>query len=423
MQVRETVRVARGVRVDLRGRVSRGLVLRRCEGHTATKLNRVYRPESGQGLEGFSGSLFVDPDQTGDVMAPTRPPFHKLRFGSARSMVRVICVRVAAILARISSNEPSIQIERIRGPVKFEPRHRYYKCQEIGGISVFSKSWTAALKRKWCVMVRRIVATAALLAANIVALPAWHNGGDKDTADPRFGTHDYIAFKALDRAPAADVAFIRTQLRAYFVGTEAPDTAKTVAGIPKTGYHDSGPCHCILFDEEGQPTRLRAAERARQEFDKAAAALHAGQKQKAALFAGTLAHYVGDLSQFCHVMGKQSHWGAEDQTIHKAYENVLNRTIDFRARTTSLLETFLKPVPVEGDTLEEIVEGVAQFTENGGGTPERPGVMIKQLAKLKKAGMLNDPNDWDSTFRDQTGANVNYAINAIGKLLHLLAVS
>jgi hypothetical protein len=179
----------------------------------------------------------------------------------------------------------------------------------------------------------------------------------------------------------------------------------------------------ILFAEDGQATRLRAAQRARQEFDKAVAALHAGQKQKAAFFAGALAHYVGDLSQFCHVMGIGSHWGAEDQSIHRAYENVVDRKVDFHTRTSSLLDPFLKPVTVDGETLEAIVEGVARFTENGGGTPERPGVMIDQLAALKQSGKLNDPTKWDVAFRDQTGANVNYSINAIGKLMDLLAGS
>src|SRR4029450_5791179 len=123
-------------------------------------------------------------------------------------------------------------------------------------------------------------ATVSLVTLMVVSVSTWHNGGDRLDQPPKFGTHDYIAFKALDRAQVVDIGFIRNQLTAYFIGTEAPDTGKTVAGVLPAGYHDSGPCHCILFAEDGHPTRLRAAQRAREEFEKAVAALHAGLKQQ-----------------------------------------------------------------------------------------------------------------------------------------------
>src|SRR5262245_49456246 len=123
----------------------------------------------------------------------------------------------------------------------------------------------------------------AAVAIVIVTLPVqgWHNGGDRAAQPPKFGTHDYIAFKALDRANAAKVTFIRDRLVSYFVGTEAPDTNKKIPGVTEGGYHDSLQCHCILFDDHGAITRAHARDRVRQEFDRAAAALRANQLDRA----------------------------------------------------------------------------------------------------------------------------------------------
>ena len=59
------------------------------------------------------------------------------------------------------------------------------------------------------------------VAACTLTVQGWHNGGNQDNQPPKFGAHDYIALKALDRAPAAKVAFIRQRLATYFIGTVA----------------------------------------------------------------------------------------------------------------------------------------------------------------------------------------------------------
>jgi hypothetical protein len=99
-------------------------------------------------------------------------------------------------------------------------------------------------------VLQRLSAVALLCAISVASASAWKNGTDQANQPPRFGTHDYIAFKALDRAPA-NVAYIRSLLTAYFIGTEALDTGKKVAGVIESGYHDSGACHCVLFDAQG----------------------------------------------------------------------------------------------------------------------------------------------------------------------------
>lgn len=270
-------------------------------------------------------------------------------------------------------------------------------------------------------MARWSASLVVLFAAGSLTVHGWHNGGDRVEQPPKFGTHDYIAYKGLARAPAAKVAWINDHLVAYFIGTEAPDTNKKVAGVTEGGYHDSLQCHCILFDAQEHVTKTHARDRIREEFDRAVAALHAGNKEHAAFFAGAMAHYVGDLSQFCHVMGVGSHWGAEDQKIHAAYENAVDRTVDYHTRTSSLLDSYLKPVTVTGDTPEKIAEAVALYTEQGGGTTQTPGWMIQRLTNLGKAGKIGQIDAWSKTFRDRTGVNVNYSVNAVGKLLRLVA--
>jgi hypothetical protein len=39
---------------------------------------------------------------------------------------------------------------------------------------------------------------------------------------------------------------------------------------------------------------------------------------------------------------------------------------------------------------------------------------------LRMAGKLGKPEQWTSEFRSRTGTNVNFAVNAIGKLLDLM---
>src|SRR5688572_27762114 len=70
----------------------------------------------------------------------------------------------------------------------------------------------------------------------------------------------------------------------------------------ENGYHDTGACHCVLFKKVGETSKERAAQRAQQEFDKGEAAFTAGKLKQAAFYLGAMAHYLGDLSQFCHVM-------------------------------------------------------------------------------------------------------------------------
>ena len=69
-------------------------------------------------------------------------------------------------------------------------------------------------------------------------------------------------------------------------------------------------------------------------------ALADGDLPLAAFYAGALAHYIGDLGQFYHIMGSQSHWGSEDQTRRSAYEMAVESTIRFQTRSSTVFESF-----------------------------------------------------------------------------------
>jgi hypothetical protein len=90
-------------------------------------------------------------------------------------------------------------------------------------------------------------------------------------------------------------------------------------------------------------------------------------------------------------------------------------------RGSSLLDSFLTPVTVEGDTPEEIAEAVALFVERGGDDAESPRVMNQRALDLRAAMKLGKPEQWTAEFRNRTGVNVNFAVNAIGKLLEMIA--
>lgn len=262
---------------------------------------------------------------------------------------------------------------------------------------------------------------AAFVAMLLFVSPAnsWRNGGTSSMNGPaKFGTHDYIALKGYELAGIANLPWIKANLNVFLLGTEAPDVGPKIGGVG-SGYHDTGACHCILFDTAGGVTRDRAELRVRQEFDKAKQAKANGDNRKAAFYAGAMAHYLGDLSQFCHIMGHQSHWNKEDPDLHTRYEEVVDKTMDFTTHKSSLLDSFIHSVAVTGNTPEEIARGTAAFTEKGDGT-ERPRPMHEQFQALMDANKQGDPSQWDAALRSQTGENVNYSVNAIAKLLKMI---
>ena len=144
---------------------------------------------------------------------------------------------------------------------------------------------------------------------------AWSNGGSSSSVSvPRYGTHDWIAQHALDWMPTVERQFLDDNLNAYLYGTELPDFLDAVGG---DGIGDSQNHH-VYYHADGRLQDDVAAERARDTFATALDKLRAGDYAGAAKWAGTMAHYIGDLGVFGHVMGASTDWGTENH--HDDYE-------------------------------------------------------------------------------------------------------
>lgn len=255
---------------------------------------------------------------------------------------------------------------------------------------------------------------------------SWGNGGKSTSAsNPKFAMHDWIALRAFEMAKVdANLSWITDNLDMFLYGTEAPDKGvlpSVVSSLhPGTGYSDTGACHCVLFKTATVVKKDRAAMRVQQEFDKAKAALAANKPKLAAFYAGAMAHYLGDLSQFMHMMGEGSRWGKEVQAIHHAYEQVVDDEVDV-ANRTSPFESFVHEKAVAGTSAKAVAMTVARFTDRGNGTVNTAGHMYTVWKNLRTQHNASETSNWTANFRDQTGKNVNESINGIAKLLVLLS--
>ena len=159
---------------------------------------------------------------------------------------------------------------------------------------------------------------ASTLALTLLALTqsawAWSNGGySADPNNPDYGTHDWIAERALDWLPASEKALILAYRAAYLYGTELPDNSQAADGIGDTTKHH------FYFWSNGTAQDDAAAIRAMAMQGRASGNLTAGDYASAAKWTGAMTHYIADLAVFSHVMGATTDWGAEIH--HSDYEN------------------------------------------------------------------------------------------------------
>lgn len=160
---------------------------------------------------------------------------------------------------------------------------------------------------------------------------AWSNGGfSADPNSPDYGTHDWIAERALDFLPANERSVILTYRAAYLYGTELPDNSQAPDGIGDTAQHH------IYFRSSGALQDDAAATRAEEMQSQASSALAAGDYGNAAKWTGAMTHYIADMAVFGHVMGAATDWGSE--THHSDYEeHVQAQTNSPGASTISIL--------------------------------------------------------------------------------------
>ncbi len=265
-----------------------------------------------------------------------------------------------------------------------------------------------------------------------VCTPAavWKNGGTSPgVSKVKFGTHDWIFWKGYLRAKDdVDLSWLKTNVNYAFFGTEAPDLGKTKLRKSfreqiEGNYRDTSPCHCVLYGDDEEVIQSFAADRLEAEFLKAKIAIQQKNWKLAAFYVGAMAHYAGDLSQFMHLMGKNSRWlngKGEDQKVHAKYEKVLEARVNYKDRSLSIMESFIVPESINESDPKQIAFGIAKFTDTGGNTSNTPGVMYETLLTYNTNGTITKPDKWDADFMDQTGRNVNHAVNSVAQLLRLL---
>ena len=233
------------------------------------------------------------------------------------------------------------------------------------------------------------------------AQPAWcwSNGGYSDnTAQPDYGTHDWIAQHALDWLPNEEKKYITDNLAAYQYGTELPDNNRASDGIGDTGKHH------IYFNADGSLKDDAAAQRASEEYQKALSYLKNKDYANAAKEAGIMSHYIADIAVFAHVMGAKTAWGNESH--HSDYENHVNdKTETYDSNYNSYLH-FDGSLTIT--TAYNATENLAYDTTFDGD------------GDLTCVWMDTNYNWNNPTFSNRAGESLNLATNAVADVLHTL---
>lgn len=243
-----------------------------------------------------------------------------------------------------------------------------------------------------------IVCVSVLLLGVQPAL-GWSNGGYSDNpAQPKYGTHDWIAQHALDYLPPQEKQYITDNLAAYLYGTELPDNSQPSDGIGDTTKHH------VYYSASGTLMDNASAQRANAEYNLALNFLKAQDYADAAKTAGIMTHYITDLAVFGHVMGSSTPWGTE--THHSDYEDYVN------TRTTSYSGSFNTYLSYDGSltTLSayNAAVNIAYDTTFGGNN---------HLTCI----WMDDNYNWNNpTFSGRCGQSLNLAVNDIADVLHTL---
>ena len=167
-------------------------------------------------------------------------------------------------------------------------------------------------------MILTALSIIALLNGACMHTRAWSNGGySANTSNPDYGTHDWIAEKALT-LQTRDVSFLAGEYHTrYLLGTEAPDNPDYIGDTRN---------HHVYFHSSGTLQDDAAAVRASQSYTQASTYLRAGDRSNASYYLGIMSHYISDVGVYAHTMGNGTDWGAE--THHSDYEQHFESILD-----------------------------------------------------------------------------------------------
>jgi len=243
------------------------------------------------------------------------------------------------------------------------------------------------------------VITALILMGTVPQALAWGNGGySDDPQNPDYGTHDWIAERALDWLPAQEKEFLTDNLAIYLYGTELPDNRDAPDGIGDTTKHH------VYYHSNGSLQDDIAADRAQEEYLQALTFLIEGDHPNASKRAGVMVHYISDLAVFGHVMGSGTDWGAEER--HSEYESYIGR------RTESYDDEYSTYLSFDG-TLDNITAYDATLELAYDTTFDPDGGL--------GCVWMDQNYDWnDPAYQDRAGESVNLAVNYVADVLHTL---
>ena len=190
------------------------------------------------------------------------------------------------------------------------------------------KEYCLTLYMKHLAMVRILIVTMLLLNIIFMAIvpsaQGWSNGTPgsayANTADDydiskNYGTHDWIANKALDLLRGKEKN--RINLTEYFYGTELPDNTNSPDYAPSVNKEH------IYISQDYIITDKSGAEIAQEYYEKSKNNFKNSQYDIASRQLGIMTHFIADLSSFPHVMGKDTDWG--ESSVHSKFEQNVNK--------------------------------------------------------------------------------------------------
>jgi hypothetical protein len=249
------------------------------------------------------------------------------------------------------------------------------------------------------------------LALVLLVSPApalsWTNGqpGNASTdqpaecSKPPYSTHDWIAEHALALLPDDEKVWLVPHKAMYLLGTEAPDNRLITVSCksPHRGYDDRSQGHNVRWSADFKTmTKDRAPVRAQEEYNKAALAFRQGSASAAAFYLGAMAHYIGDLAQYGHIIS--------DPQFHSPYER-------WAAQRTG---------SVDAGHFERYIEGDGLVRRSAFTAGKRIALAVgRGKGKILPATeMLARFNDKDDVYLDSVGTSLNLAVNELADVLH-----
>jgi hypothetical protein len=221
---------------------------------------------------------------------------------------------------------------------------------------------------------------------------AWSNGGySSDPDNPDYGTHDWIADKAL-ATQTIDASFLKTTYHArLLLGTEAPDNIAYIGD--STNHH-------VYYYSSGDLQDGKCAIRASQMYQITLGYLASQDLGNAAYYIGAMTHYVADVGVFGHTMGSGTDWGAEDH--HSDYENAIESMIGSLSSPTGVS-------PGDSDAYAATLDLANKITFGGG-------------AIMPNIWMDTNYNWAGSTFVTSAMASLNSSVAAVAAVVNHLLV-